>query len=438
MTDSKKSNQQQPSVETLGLSGHDSDNIVSKKTPKAINKKGQRTSDPNDIAIKVSNVSKTFKLPHEKHSSIKGALVGVFNSNRSYEKQRVLKDISFEIKKGEFFGIVGRNGSGKSTLLKLLAGIYSPDEGKIQINGKLTPFIELGVGFNPELTGRENVFLNGALLGFSRKEMAEMYDEIVEFAELEKFMDQKLKNYSSGMQVRLAFSIAIRADTDILVLDEVLAVGDESFQNKCFSYFSKLKQQQKTVILVTHDMSSANRFCNRALLINDGKMEIIGETEEVTKLYETLNRSKPDKPDLMIRKNDYATVKIQMLKDGKPTDIIFPEDALEFDISIFPKKTFKNAFIGFTIQKLDGEFIFWYTTEGYKGEIGDFKTNKEKKFQIIIDNIFGNNNYKVNLSIKSNDRSREYVILDNILEFRVEGRGKNGWMYHPDYQVKVK
>jgi ABC-2 type transport system ATP-binding protein len=150
-----------------------------------------------DIAIKVENVSKTFRLPHERTTSIKGAVVNFWRRNRTYEKQKVLTDVSFEIKKGEFFGIVGRNGSGKSTLLKLLAGIYSPSEGSIQINGKLTPFIELGVGFNPELTGRENVYLNGALLGFSRKEMNSMYKEIVEFAELERFMDQKLKNYSS-------------------------------------------------------------------------------------------------------------------------------------------------------------------------------------------------------------------------------------------------
>ena len=184
----------------------------------------------DEIAIKVENISKTFKLPHEKTNSIKGAFVNFYRRNRTYEKQEVLKDISFEVKEGEFFGIVGRNGSGKSTLLKMLAGIYSPSKGSITINGKLTPFIELGVGFSPELTGRENVYLNGSLLGFNRQEMDEMYDEIVEFAELEKFMDQKLKNYSSGMQVRLAFSIAIRVKSDILVLDEVLAVGDEAFQ----------------------------------------------------------------------------------------------------------------------------------------------------------------------------------------------------------------
>src|SRR5580704_9615782 len=170
----------------------------------------------DNIVIKVESVSKTFRLPHEKNTSLKSAVINFYRRKRTFEKQQVLKNVSFEIIKGEFFGIVGRNGSGKSTLLKLLAGIYSPSKGNIHISGKLTPFIELGVGFNPELTGRENVFLNGALLGFSRKEMAAQYDDIVQFAELERFMDQKLKNYSSGMQVRLAFSVAIRANTDIL------------------------------------------------------------------------------------------------------------------------------------------------------------------------------------------------------------------------------
>src|SRR6185312_8467854 len=189
---------------------------------------------------------------------------------RATETQHALKDISFEVKKGEFFGIVGRNGSGKSTMLKILAGIYQPTKGGVQKSGKLVPFIELGVGFNPELSGRENVFLNGALLGFSRKEIAAMYDEIVAFAELEKFMDQKLKNYSSGMQVRLAFSIAIRAKSDILLIDEVLAVGDASFQQKCFDYFYKLKQDKRTVVFVSHDMGAVERFCDRAVLIDNG------------------------------------------------------------------------------------------------------------------------------------------------------------------------
>ena len=242
-----------------------------------------------DIALKVNAVSKTFRLPHEKGDSIKGAFVSLFNQKRSYETQQVLNDVSFEVNKGDFFGIVGRNGSGKSTLLKMLAGIYKPTSGSISINGKLTPFIELGVGFNPELTGRENVFLNGALLGFNRKEMQAMYQDIVEFAELERFMDQKLKNYSSGMQVRLAFSIAIKAKNEILIFDEVLAVGDEAFQQKCIDVFEKYKADKQTVILVTHDMDTVKKFCNKAILINKGKIIESGNPRRVADIYSQLN-----------------------------------------------------------------------------------------------------------------------------------------------------
>jgi ABC-2 type transport system ATP-binding protein len=218
-----------------------------------------------EIAIEVKDVSKSFKLPTEASNSIKNIFVNRIRGVKGYKKQEVLKGVSFTVEKGDFFGIVGRNGSGKSTLLKLISGIYMPDGGAIKINGSMVSFIELGVGFNGELTGRENVYLNGALLGFSVQEIDEMYDEIVEFAELREFMDQKLKNYSSGMQVRLAFSCAIRAKSDILILDEVLAVGDEAFQRKCFSYFAKLKKDKKTVVLVTHSMDSVQQFCNRAL-----------------------------------------------------------------------------------------------------------------------------------------------------------------------------
>jgi ABC-2 type transport system ATP-binding protein len=240
----------------------------------------------DDIAVNVDHVSKEFKLPHERQTSIKGALINRLKGGaRSFERQQVLKDVSFSIKKGQFFAIVGRNGSGKSTLLKMLAGIYIPTQGHIQVNGKLTPFIELGVGFNPELTGRENVFLNGALLGFSRKEMEAMYNDIVAFAEISKFMDQKLKNYSSGMQVRLAFSIAIRAQTDILLLDEVLAVGDAAFQQKCFNYFEELRSQKKTVVFVSHDMDAVRRFCTDAVYIKDGKLIHVGTPAEVADIY---------------------------------------------------------------------------------------------------------------------------------------------------------
>ena len=240
-----------------------------------------------DVVISVKNLHKSFKLPTERAWGLKQAIFNRLKGIKGYKEQKVLNGISFDVNRNEFVGIVGRNGSGKSTLLKTLAKIYFPEKGSVEIKGNLIPFIELGVGFNPDLTGRENVYLNGALLGFSNKEMDTMYDEIVDFAELREFMDQKLKNYSSGMQVRLAFSIAIRAKGDILLLDEVLAVGDAAFQKKCNDYFSQIKNNQ-TVILVTHDMNSVVKFCDRAILIDGGRIKLDGKPEKVAEAYKKL------------------------------------------------------------------------------------------------------------------------------------------------------
>ena len=271
-----------------------------------MSKSTKKKTNSSDIALKVEHVSKSFRLPTEKANGIKQAFINRIHGKTGYTKQQVLKDISFEINKGDFFGIVGRNGSGKSTLLKLISQIYTPDSGKITVNGSLVPFIELGVGFNPELTGRENVYLNGAMLGFSKEEVEAMYDEIVEFAELHDFMDQKLKNYSSGMQVRLAFSVAIKAQGDILVLDEVLAVGDEAFQRKCSDYFEMIRSDEsKTVILVTHSMESVRRYCNKAMMIRNGEIVVDGSPEDVANQYTVDNftdRAYDDKKELINQK----------------------------------------------------------------------------------------------------------------------------------------
>lgn len=237
------------------------------------------------IAVKVDHVSKYFKLPTEATNSLRTALVNRFKGIKGYKEQHVLNDISFEVEKGDFFGILGRNGSGKSTLLKIISEIYVPEKGSVTIDGKLVSFIELGVGFNPELTGRENVYMNGAMLGFSTAEIDAMYDDIVDFAELHEFMNQKLKNYSSGMQVRLAFSVAIKAQGDILILDEVLAVGDEAFQRKCNDYFQERKKSGKTTILVTHDMGAVKKYCNKAVLIENGLVKAIGDPFDVSDQY---------------------------------------------------------------------------------------------------------------------------------------------------------
>lgn len=301
----------------------------------------------DDVAVRIEHVSKTFRLPHDKQNSIKGGLINLLKGGkRTYETQDVLNDVSFEIKKGEFFGIVGRNGSGKSTLLKILAGIYMPTEGNVRINGSLTPFIELGVGFNPELTGRENVFLNGALLGFSREEMTAMYDDIVRFAELERFMDQKLKNFSSGMQVRLAFSIAIRAQGDILVLDEVLAVGDAAFQKKCYDYFMELKENKKTVILVTHDMAAVKEFCTRAVLIESGDLKEVGEPDKIANQYTVDNfgagSSAVNDTNKMLN-NGVEKLEIRLKKS-----VFSQSDELEFDV-VYRLETEKKIDIGISI-----------------------------------------------------------------------------------------
>ena len=235
-------------------------------------------------AIEVVGVSKTFRLPHEQRTTLKEHFLHPFQ-HVTYEVQRALDDISFSVDEGEFFGIVGPNGSGKSTLLKILAGIYRADRGTVLLRGILSPFIELGVGFNFELSARDNIRVNGTLLGLSRRELARRFDEIVAFAELERFVDQKLKNYSSGMLLRLAYSIAIQVDFDILLLDEVLAVGDESFQKKCFDTFRSFRAENKTIVLVTHSLETVQEFADRALLLVEGRVQACGAPEDVVAKY---------------------------------------------------------------------------------------------------------------------------------------------------------
>ena len=316
-----------------------------------------RTGRDDDVAVSVKGLYKDFKLPHERSNSLKERLLHL-NKTTTYDHLHALKDINFEIKRGEFFGIVGRNGSGKSTLLKIIGGIYQPTKGKVEVNGTLTPFIELGIGFNPELTGRENVYLNGAILGLTRKEIVEKYDEIVEFQELEKFMDQKLKNYSSGMQVRLAFSIAMQAHNDILLIDEVLAVGDANFQRKCYRVFNEIKKSGKTVIFVTHGMAAVQEFCDRALMIEDSKLLMIGKPREVALHYEVANAEqdqvlgKSARPkDPAVKLTDMRVVPIHKIKENFNQD---DEITVEIDFTVKEETAIQlNLFL----VKPDGRYL---------------------------------------------------------------------------------
>ena len=368
------------------------------------------SKNDDNIALSVKNVSKSFKLPTEQASGIKQAFINWTRGIKGYKEQRVLNNISFDVEKGDFFGIVGRNGSGKSTLLKLISGIYVPNKGEIQVNGSLVPFIELGVGFNPELTGRENVYLNGAMLGFSVKQIDAMYDDIVEFAELHDFMDQKLKNYSSGMQVRLAFSVAIKAQGDILVLDEVLAVGDEAFQRKCYNYFAKLKKEKKTVILVTHDMESVQRFCNKAILINKGKIELSGSAPKVAQLYRDLNDSSANETEAKNTKLDDVDIDVSVQKK---------KDKYEFAIDVNAKTKLDDAVFTFIIRRDSGEWVYRYASDDNNAKPITIDKNGKYKLKLTLDNVFADGVYYVSVAAKKSDRTETYAALDDIVKFEV-------------------
>jgi ABC-2 type transport system ATP-binding protein len=377
-------------------------------------------------AIVVKDVKKTFKLPHENHSGLKQMLINVVQRNKKsgYENQKVLDGISFEVNEGDFFGIVGRNGSGKSTLLKLLAGIYTPDGGSIESVGSIVPFIELGVGFNPELTGRENIFLNGALLGFSREKMVNMYDDIVSFAELEGFMDQKLKNYSSGMQVRLAFSIAIKAEGSILILDEVLAVGDEAFQRKCFQYFAQLKKGKKTVILVTHSMDSVQQFCNKAIMIEKGEIVAQGNPAKVAQKYRELFAPKTAKAgDLEISGDDRIAVSATIKKS---------DTSIKIHAELNPKIDVSDSVLTLFLDRDNGEQAYRFATDEKTGKPLELKGGKKVSIDLELQDIFPNGIFTLRASVKSRDRSTEYMTASNLASFEIDRRLKEGsqWDIH--------
>jgi ABC-type polysaccharide/polyol phosphate transport system ATPase subunit len=249
---------------------------------------GARGAEP---AVSIAGVSKTFRLPHQQYTTLKERALHPFRST-TYDELHAVQDVSLDIAEGEFFGIVGRNGSGKSTLLKCIAGIYRVDTGRISIAGRLSPFIELGVGFNPDLNARDNVVINAIMLGLSRKQAMRRFEDVVAFAELEGFMDLRLKNYSSGMLVRLAFATAIQVDAEILLIDEVLAVGDAAFQQKCFEEFFRLKREGRTIVFVSHDMFSVERFCDRAMLMEHGCVTKVGDPRVIGRAYHELNFGK--------------------------------------------------------------------------------------------------------------------------------------------------
>jgi homopolymeric O-antigen transport system ATP-binding protein len=239
----------------------------------------------NSSAIRLENVTQRFRLIRERPDTLRELFSKFFRHQSSYQDFEAVKDVSFEVPKGQMLGLIGRNGSGKSTLLKIVAGVYIPSAGSVQVHGSLAPLIELGAGFHHELTGRENILLNGLLMGYSKREMLERESRIIAFAEIEEFIDTPVKQYSSGMYMRLAFSVATEVDPEILVIDEILAVGDAGFQQKCFERIQSFKRAGKTILLVTHSMDQVQEYCDRAIWIDHGSIMADGAPEGVTQMY---------------------------------------------------------------------------------------------------------------------------------------------------------
>lgn len=396
----------------------------------------------DNAVISVQGVHKNFHLPHERAHTIKSAFTGILKGkkNRSTENQHALKDINFQVNEGEFFGIVGRNGSGKSTLLKILAGIYQPSKGSINVKGRLVPFIELGVGFNSELTGRENVYLSASLMGFSKKEIDRMYNDIVDFAELEKFMDQKLKNYSSGMQVRLAFSIATRAEGDILLVDEVLAVGDADFQRKCFDHFRKLKKQKKTVVFVSHDMSAIREYCDRAILVENSELILEGNTNKVATAYTRMfmDSDHASKDELKKRKNRWGNKKatlsnVQVLpkevKDNKETL------TLQHDVKV--SESLERPVVGYIVKNASGVQLTGTNNKLKQKPIPSIEKGETLTVEWSIPNVFNDGEYTVDVAV-SEENGSTCDWWEDAANFKVYKEEYSPYLVTPDVRFTSK
>jgi ABC-type polysaccharide/polyol phosphate transport system ATPase subunit len=353
--------------------------------------------------VTVEHLSKRFRLPHQHYSTFKERALHPFRS-RTYDTLHAVDDVSLEIAQGEFFGIVGRNGSGKSTLLKCLAGIYEADDGHATINGRLSPFIELGVGFNPDLTARDNVVINAIMLGLTRREARERFDDIIAFAELEEFLDLKLKNYSSGMSVRLAFSVAIQVDADVLLVDEVLAVGDASFQQKCFEQFHRLKAAGKTIVFVTHDMSAVERFCDRAMLLERGRVIKLDEPHVIARAYNELNfgRLKPAGAEDQDRFGDHAAGEIKAAwfenAAGERVTALAQGESLRLCVEVAFHQPVVNPILAVHLRNEVRHTIFSTSTD-VDGPTGSFEPGDVATLRVAMENWLAPGRYDLTPSI---------------------------------------
>jgi ABC-2 type transport system ATP-binding protein len=389
-------------------------------------------------AVIVDGVTKNFRLPRERVHTLKERMLHPLR-RPAHDELRALRDVSFHVAPGEFFGIVGRNGSGKSTLLKCLAGIYGVNKGEIYINGQLSTFIELGVGFNPDLPAYDNVMLNGTMLGLSPREARARFDAVIDFAELRDFTEMKLKNYSSGMLVRLAFSVMIQVDADILLIDEVLAVGDASFQQKCYDEFERIRRSGKTVLLVTHDMAAVRRFCDRAMLLENGRQVIVGESDTVGNRYLQLNFSEEARAaeEAEARAADgeaaltyvaeagdrFGDGRAEIVEawfedaDGKASTTLANGRRAAYVARVRFNETVSDPLFAVSLTNSQGQQVLSASTVWTDPRPGDFHAGEEATFRVDFDNILAQDRYHVTMSVEAHGghwidfRERMFSIL---------------------------
>ena len=384
-------------------------------------------------AVRLAHINKSFKLPHERAQTLKERVLHPVRTRR-YDLLRAVNDVSIDVGAGEFFGIVGRNGSGKSTLLKCLAGIYATDHGTLEVNGRIAPFIELGVGFNPELTARDNAIINAIMLGLTRKQAVARLDDIIAFAELEEFMDLKLKNFSSGMHVRLAFAVAVQVDADILLIDEVLAVGDAAFQQKCYDQFVRLKEAGRTMLFVTHDMSAVERFCDRAMLLERGEVVEIGEPAQIARLYNEVNfrRMRREAAELGGPETLKGTAVAELRRaqfeseDGEPLFETPQGTPCAIAAEVYFHSEATDPIFAMAIQNERGQTVFAASTQLTKIATGEFTAGTTATVRLRFENWLGPGRYRLLASVARNGAEADpYDVRQDISSLIVYG-GRSG------------
>jgi len=398
------------------------------------------------VAVEVRDVEKMFRIPTHRISRLKERLVNPF-VRQEYRLFHALSDVSVDIHQGEFFGILGRNGSGKSTLLKIMASIYGADAGSVKLAGRVAPFIELGVGFDMELTARENVVLNAVMMGLTPKEARRSLDAVVEFAELEEFSELKLKNYSSGMLVRLAFSVMVQADTDILLIDEVLAVGDAAFQQKCADVFHQMRDRGKTIVLVTHDMTAVEKYCHRAMLLSEGKIIQIGDPSEVARRYLRLNFEQRYEKAGRPEEADGSAGDVQLVDvwlegpDGERVTNIEQDDQIRLRVKVEAQRTVPGAQFGCIIANADDVAVheFVGVLSQASAPVDDLAAGQRATVGVDVKNRLSPGRYYLHFGI-SRHRNRHDVALHvpHVIGFVVYGDRGSAGVVAADHEIHIE